>query len=48
MYVDAGSYGPGEHVVEVEVMLPTGVEILKWDPPSLRLEIPAEKNGARK
>jgi len=48
VYVDAGSLGPGDHVVEAEVTLPAGVEVVKWDPPSLRLEIPAEKNGARR
>ncbi len=39
VYVDGGSYEPGEHMVEAEVALPAGVELVKRDPPVLRLEI---------
>ncbi len=48
VYVDAGSYAAGEHAVEPAVTLPPGVEVVKWDPASVRLEIPEEKNGARR
>jgi YbbR domain-containing protein len=53
VYVDGTGYEPGEHIVEVEVALPAGVEIVKRDPPVIRLEIleaPKEdgKSGARK
>ncbi len=49
VYVDGGNYDPGEHIVEAEVALPPGVEIVKRDPPVLRLEILQDsKNGARK
>ncbi|MCC7538468.1 MAG: hypothetical protein IT379_19745 [Deltaproteobacteria bacterium] len=58
VYVDGGSYEPGEHMVEAEVALPAGVEIVKRDPLVIRLEIlepksePAKtvepKNGAKK
>lgn len=49
VYVDGGSYEPGEHIVEAEVALPVGVELIKRDPPVLRLEILEDpKNGARK
>lgn len=39
VYVDGGSYEPGEHMVEAEVTLPAGVEVVKRDPPVIRLEI---------
>lgn len=48
VYVDGSSYEPGEHIVEAEVALPPGVELIKRDPPVLRLEILEPKNGARK
>lgn len=49
VYVDGSSYEPGEHMVEAEVALPPGVEIVKRDPLVLRLEILEDsKNGARK
>ena len=48
VYVDGGSYEPGEHIVEAEVVLPSGVELIKRDPPVIRLEILAPKIGARK
>jgi len=48
VYVDGGSYEPGEHMVEAEVTLPPGVELIKRDPPVSRLEIIEPKNGARK
>jgi YbbR domain-containing protein len=49
VYVDGASYEPGEHIVEAEVTLPAGVEVVKRDPPVIRLEILADsKNGARK
>jgi len=49
VYVDGATYEPGEHIVEAEVTLPAGVEIVKRDPPVIRLEILEDpKNGARK
>lgn len=39
VYVDGGSYEPGEHMVEAEVTLPAGVDVVKRDPPVIRLEI---------
>jgi YbbR domain-containing protein len=53
VYVDGTSYEPGEHIVEAEVTLPAGVEVVKRDPPVIRLEILEEpkedgKSGARK
>lgn len=58
VYVDGGSYEPGEHMVEAEVTLPAGIEVVKRDPPVIHLEIldpkpePAKtvepKNGAKK
>lgn len=39
VYVDGSSYEPGEHMVEAEVALPPDVEIIKRDPPVIRLEI---------
>ncbi len=48
VYVDGAGYEPGEHIVEAEVALPAGVELLKRDPPVVRLEILEAKNGARK
>ncbi len=49
VYVDGASYEPGEHIVQAEVTLPAGVEVVKRDPPVIRLEILEEaKNGARK
>jgi len=49
VYVDGAGREPGEHIVEAEVTLPAGVEIVKRDPPVIRLEILEEsKNGARK
>lgn len=49
VYVDGGNYEPGEHMVEAEVTLPAGVEIIKRDPLVLRLEILEDpKNGARR
>jgi YbbR domain-containing protein len=47
IYVDGASYEPGEHMVEAEVTLPAGVEVVKRDPPVIRLEIVEPKNGAR-
>ncbi|MCC6848218.1 MAG: hypothetical protein IT294_06920 [Deltaproteobacteria bacterium] len=57
VYVDGGSYEPGEHMVEAEITLPAGVEVVKWDPRVFRLEILdpkptptttlGRKNGAR-
>ncbi len=38
-FVDGASYEPGEHIVEAEVTLPAGVEVIKRDPPVVRLEI---------
>ena len=48
--VDGGGLEPGEHMMETEVALPPGVELLKRDPPVVRLEIlePKTNNGARK
>ena len=56
VYVDGASYEPGEHMVEAEVTLPSGVEVVKRDPPVIRLEIVEPKiepkiepkNGAKK
>ena len=56
VYVDGSTYGPGDHSIEPDVSLPAGVELLKRDPPTVRLEIPEPtpepkpepKNGARK
>ena len=57
VYVDGGNYEPGEHMVEAEVALPDGVELLKRDPPVIRLEIQepkpepkpeVTKNGAKR
>jgi YbbR domain-containing protein len=58
VYVDGGGYEPGEHMVQAEIALPAGVEVVKRDPPVVRLEIlepkpePAKtgepKNGAKK
>ncbi len=58
VYIDGGSHEPGEHMVEAEVTLPAGVELVKRDPPVIRLEIlepkpaPATtaepKNGAKR
>ncbi len=49
VFVDGASYEPGEHIVEAEVTLPAGVEVIKRDPPVIRLEIEEDpKNGARK
>lgn len=53
VYVDGSSYEPGEHMVEAEVALPPEVEIIKRDPPVIRLEIlepkiEPTKNGARR
>jgi YbbR domain-containing protein len=48
VFVDGGGREPGEHMVEAEVGLPAGVELVKRDPPVLRLEIQEPKNGARK
>jgi YbbR domain-containing protein len=39
VYVDAAQLGVGEHAVEPEVVLPSGVELVKRDPVSLNLEI---------
>jgi len=39
VFVDGATYEPGEHIVEAEVALPAGVELIKRDPPVLRLEI---------
>ena len=47
VFIDGSSYEPGEHIVEAEVTLPAGVELVKRDPPVVRLEIQEEaKNGA--
>ena len=55
VYIDGGSYEPGEHMVEAEVTLPPGVEVVKRDPPVIRLEIsepkipePSKTNGAKR
>lgn len=49
VFIDGASYEPGEHIVQPEVTLPAGVEVVKRDPPVIRLEIPEDsKNGARK
>jgi YbbR domain-containing protein len=60
VFVDGGSYEPGEHMVEAEVALPAGVEVVKRDPPVIRLEIlepkvpepkipePNKTNGAKR
>ena len=55
VYIDGSSYEPGEHMVEAEVTLPPGVEIVKRDPPVIRLEIsepkipePRKTNGAKR
>jgi hypothetical protein len=60
VYVDGGTYGPGEHDLETEVALPPGIELVKREPPVVHLQIvepKAEpkiepkiepKNGARK
>lgn len=52
VYVDGGSYEPGEHMVEAEVTLPAGVEVVKRDPLVIRLEIlepkPEKTNGAKR
>jgi YbbR domain-containing protein len=39
VYVDAAQLGVGEHVVEPEVVLPEGVELVKRDPASMNLDI---------
>jgi len=39
VYVDAAQLGVGEHMVEPEVVLPSGIELVKRDPASLSLEI---------
>jgi hypothetical protein len=39
VFVDGATYEPGEHMVEAEVALPAGVEVIKRDPPVIRLEI---------
>jgi hypothetical protein len=39
VYVDGGNYEPGEHMVEAEVALPPEVQVVKRDPPVIRLEI---------
>ncbi len=39
VYVDAAQLGVGEHLVEPEVVLPSGVELVKRDPAALSLEI---------
>jgi YbbR domain-containing protein len=39
VYVDGGNREPGEHMVEAEVTLPPEVEVVKRDPPVIRLEI---------
>lgn len=43
VYVDGASYEPGEHMVEAEVTLPAGVEVVRRDPPVIRLEISEPK-----
>jgi hypothetical protein len=48
VYVDGSQFGVGEHTVEPAVELPTGVELVKREPPTLSLEILEKKNGARK
>jgi YbbR domain-containing protein len=39
VFVDGASYDPGEHMVAAEVTLPPDVEVVKRDPPVIRLEI---------
>ncbi|HEY2389347.1 MAG TPA: CdaR family protein [Candidatus Binatia bacterium] len=39
VYVDAAQLGVGEHMVEPEVILPSGIELVKRDPPAVSLEI---------
>ncbi len=48
VYVDGAGHEPGEHIVEAEVALPPGVELMKRDPPVLRLEILEAKTDPRK
>ncbi len=50
VYVDGATRGIGSHVVQAEVVLPPGVEVVRWDPPDLRLEIREQRteHGARR
>jgi YbbR domain-containing protein len=43
VYVDGGGIGPGEHDLETEVTLPTGIELVKREPPVVHLEIAEPK-----
>ena len=48
VYVDGAAYGPGEHRLEVEVVLPPGVEVEKRQPAAVTLQIFDRKDGARR
>lgn len=49
VFIDGSGYEPGEHIVEAEVALPPGVELVKRDPAVVRLDIQEDpKNGAAK
>lgn len=48
VFVDAADYGPGDHTVKPDVALPADVEIVKIDPPTLRLVMTQAKDGARR
>jgi YbbR domain-containing protein len=46
VYVEGKEYGQGQHTVVAEVHLPPGVEVVRLQPASLRLEIQKQKDGA--
>lgn len=48
VYVDGAERGPGEHRVQVEVLLPEGVELQKRDPATVILQVLERKDGARR
>jgi len=48
VYVDGSGYGVGTHMVEADVLLPAGVEIVKREPATLSLQILEKKMGLRR
>jgi YbbR domain-containing protein len=48
VYVDGSGYGVGTHMIEADVLLPAGVELVKREPATLSLQILEKKMGVRR